>query len=247
MEALARWFADLHERTGINLVVFYDPFDAARFFRGVLLTVEMAALCIVASVLIGAVGAWLQGSRWRCVRALVNAYVELVRNTPSMIQLYFLFFGLGPYIAAHNAHGQAEPLISGFTWAVVCFSFYTGAFNTETFRAGIDAVPRQTEEAAESLGYTRLGAYLYVVLPLALRISFPALSNNLVNLIKMTSVAYAIAVPEILYVSNQIWSDALNVPEMMNVVLVSYVLLVSGFNALMARIERRLRVPGLGC
>ena len=84
----------------------------------------------------------------------------------------------------------------------------------------------ETVEAAEALGYNRLGAYLHVILPLAFRISLPALNNNLVNLVKTTTIAYAIAVPEMLYVANQIWSDELNVTEMMNVLLLIYVALV---------------------
>jgi polar amino acid transport system permease protein len=105
-------------------------------------------------------------------------------------------------------------------------------------------VPRETLEAAESLGYSRLKAYAYVILPLAFRISLPALNNNLVNLIKTTTIAYAIAVPEMLYVANQIWSDESNVPEMMNVLLVTYVSLVGILVWAMGRWERALTIPG---
>jgi len=83
-----------------------------------------------------------------------------------------------------------------------------------------------------------------VILPLAFRISLPALNNNLVNLIKTTTISYAIAVPEMLYVSNQIWSDESNVPEMMNVLLVTYVALVGVLVWVMGRWERSLTIPG---
>src|SRR3546814_1250803 len=79
--------------------------------------------------------------------------------------------------------------------------------------------------AAEALGYTRLQTYLWIVLPLAFRVCLPALNNNLVNLVKTTTLAYAIAVPEMLYMANQIWSDSVNVPEMMTFLLFAYVLL----------------------
>ena len=82
--------------------------------------------------------------------------------------------------------------------------------------------------------------------PLAFRISLPALNNNLVNLVKTTTLAYAIAVPEMLYVSSQIWSDELNVPVMMNVLLVAYLVLVGIVVYAMHRWERALRVPGFG-
>ena len=83
-------------------------------------------------------------------------------------------------------------------------------------------------------------------MPLAFRISLPALNNNLVNLVKTTTLAYAIAVPEMLYVSSQIWSDVLNVPEMMNVLLVAYFVLVGSLVWVMHRWERAIRVPGFG-
>jgi polar amino acid transport system permease protein len=108
----------------------------------------------------------------------------------------------------------------------------------------MEAVPKETVEAAEALGYSRLRAYAYVILPLAFRICLPALNNNLVNLVKTTTIAYAIAVPEMLYVANQIWSDELNVAEMMNVLLVIYVSLVGVLVYIMGRWERAMRVPG---
>ncbi|MFX8797776.1 ABC transporter permease subunit, partial [Acinetobacter baumannii] len=76
---------------------------------------------------------------------------------------------------------------------------------------GIEAVPQSTIEAAEALGYTRLGAYRHVILPLAIRVCLPALNNNLLNLVKTTTLAYAIGVPELLYAAAQIWSEVLNV------------------------------------
>ena len=125
-------------------------------------------------------------------------------------------------------------------------SFFAGAFNVEIFRAGVEAVPRSTHEAAESLGYTRLQIYRYVTLPLAFRVCLPALNNNLINLVKTTTVAYAIAVPETLYVSNQIWSDEYNVFEMMNVVWIVYIVVVGILVWLMHRWETSIRIPGYG-
>jgi polar amino acid transport system permease protein len=245
-ESIAGWFRHLHERTGINLTIFYDAFDTSRFLSGVATTIEMAFVCVVLSLIIGLLGVTVQGSRSRLLKGIVSGYIQFFRNTPSLIQLYFFYFGLGPLIALPNANGQSVPLISNFAWAAICFSIYAGAFNIEIFRAGVEAVSRSTVEAAEALGYPRLKSYIHVILPLALRYSFPAFSNNMVNLTKLTSVSYAIAVPEILYASSQIWSDSLNVAEMMNIVLVSYVLIVSVFVYAMGRIERALRIPGVG-
>jgi polar amino acid transport system permease protein len=242
MQRLWDWFRWLRDATGINLTIFYDAFDRARFVSGFLTTLELSAICIVLSVLIGIGGAWLQGSRLRLVRHVVYWYIQCFRNTPPLVQLYFFYFGIGSLLKA----ASGSPLVTNVTWAVVSLSFFAGAFNVEIFRAGVEAVPRTTLEAAESLGFSRLRTYLFIVFPLAFRVSLPALNNNLVNLVKTTTLAYAIAVPEMLYVSSQIWSDELNVPVMMNVLLVCYFVLVGALVYVMHRWERAIRLPGFG-
>jgi polar amino acid transport system permease protein len=124
---------------------------------------------------------------------------------------------------------------------------FAGAFNVEIFRAGVEAVPTSTQEAASALGYTRLQTYRYIVLPLALRVSLPALNNNLVNLVKTTTQAFVIAVPELLYQSITIWNDHPSAQNPMMVVLfVSYLALVGVLVLGMNRWEREMRIPGYG-
>lgn len=238
------WFRWLNEATGIKLTIFYDSFDRSRFINGFLTSIRLMAACVVCSVLIGLIGAWIQGSRLRVLRLAAQGYIQFFRNTPPLVQLYFFYFALGSYLRMTTETGFSVPLVSNFTWAVIGLSLYAGAFNVEIFRAGIEAVPRETVEAAESLGYSRFKAFAYIILPLSFRISLPALNNNLVNLVKTTTVAYAIAVPEMLYVANQIWSDEVNVPEMMNTLLIIYVALVGVLVYVMGRWERAMRIPG---
>ena len=245
MDAIAAWFKHLYQNTGINLTIVYDPFDRARFLDGLLITFELSVICIAGSIVVGVIGAWLQGSKLTWTRRIVQGYIQLFRNTPPLVQMYFFYFGISNLLPkTTNQIGMQEPLVSGFVWACVSLIFFAGSFNVEIFRSGIEAVPRSTIEAAEALGYTRTQAYIQIVLPLALRVSLPALNNNLINLIKTTTLAYAIAVPELLYVSAQIWSDSANVPEMMTVLLVVYVGLVGILVYFMHRLEHRLRLPG---
>ncbi len=247
LPAIAGWFSHLNETTGINFTVFYDPFDGARFLQGIWVTIELSVVTIIASVLVGIMGAWAQGSKSAWARGFVLGYVELFRNTPPLVQIYFFFFGLSALLPKmHNSIGLPEPLISGFAWACISLTLFAGAFNVEIFRSGIEAIPHAMIEAAESLGYTRLQTYRQVILPLGLRICLPALTNNLVNLVKTTTLAYAIAVPELLYVSNQIWSDSENVPEMMVLLFIIYIALIGLLVFIMHRWERALRRPGLG-
>jgi polar amino acid transport system permease protein len=243
LDWLAEWARWLYDTHGINLSILYDEIDRRKFASGILTTIELSAACVVMSTAIGIVGAWLQQSRLTWTRRLVDGYVQFFRNTPPLVQLYFFYFALDAALA--QAVG-ARNIMGSFGWAFVSLSFFAGAFNIEIFRAGIEAVTRPTVEAAESHGYTHLGAYRHVVLPLALRISLPAFNNNLVNLVKTTTIAYAIATPETLYMANQIWSDSVNVPEMMNVVWLVYIVLVGVLVWLMGRWERGMRVPGIG-
>ena len=159
LQPLWDWFRVLHATSGIKLTIFYDAFDRARFFNGFLTSVRLMAVCLVASVAIGVVGAWIQGSRLRALRLVTQGYIQFFRNTPPLVQLYFFYFALGSYLKVTTGTGMSVPIVSSFTWAAICLSFYAGAFNVEIFRAGIEAVPRETMEAAESLGYSRLKAY----------------------------------------------------------------------------------------
>jgi polar amino acid transport system permease protein len=245
MQAIAEFFQWLNDAHGVNFSIFYDSFDQSRFVEGIWTTIKLSLICLVLSIVIGIVGAWLQGSKLKVTRRVVQGYIQFFRNTPPLVQLFFFYFAVGSVLpAVRDAHGQMVPVMSNFGWAVISFSFFAGAFNVEIFRAGIQAVPRATVEAAEALGYSRLKAYIHIVLPLAFRISLPALNNNLVNLVKTTTLAYAIGVPEMLYAAAQIWSEVLNVREMMNVLLVMYVLLVGILVWVMARWERAMRIPG---
>ncbi|WP_460451124.1 amino acid ABC transporter permease [Alsobacter sp. SYSU BS001988] len=242
---IADFFLWLNEAHGWNFSIFYDPFDRARFLTGLWTTLYLCVSSILASVALGLLGAWIAGGRSRLGRLLVRGYVQFFRNTPPLVQLAFFYFAVASLLpTVGDGFGGRSALISGAGWAIISFSLFAGAFNVEIFRAGIEAVPQATVEAAESLGYSRLQQYAYVVLPLAFRICLPALNNNLVNLVKTTTLAYAIGTPELLYAASQIWSEVLNVREMMNVLLVTYVGLVALLVWIMSGWERILRIPG---
>ncbi len=244
MESFWAWFLWLYETHNINLSIFYDSFDRQRFFGGILTTIQLAAICMALSVLIGIVGAFLQRSAFKWTRRSMQVYIQFFRNTPPLVQLYFFYFAIGPLVPRVDIDGGTAAVISAFGWAVISLSFFVGSFNIEVFRSGIEAVPEATSDAAESLGFTRLQTYCYFVLPLAFRISMPALNNNLVNLVKATSAAYVIAVPELLYVTSQIWHDEMNVPELMNVLMITYSVMIGLMVYVMHRSEQKLRIPG---
>ena len=91
MDDVAAWFKWLNQATGIKLTIFYDSYDRSRFIEGLLTTLQVSAICLVVSLILGAVVAWLYGSRSALVRGAAHAYVQLFRNTPPLVQIYFFY------------------------------------------------------------------------------------------------------------------------------------------------------------
>lgn len=246
LEFLAPFFRSLDEETGINFSPFYSAYDWDQFLEGASTSIQLIVSIITVSLVIGVVGAAAQQSRFAPVRWLVAAYIELFRNTPPMVQLLFFYFGLGAITPQVDMGGWYEPVISGFGWAVVAIGIFGGSYNVEIFRSGLDAVPPTTVEAAEALGFSRLQIFAYISLPLAFRFCLPALTNNIISVAKTSSLAYVIAVPEMTYALQSIWTENVNVPEMMVLLFLYYVGVVAVIAYLMRWLERRIALPGYG-
>lgn len=249
MNAFQQYFFDLAQTyPKWNFIFFYDPVQTERVLSGLWMTIKLSIVCVIFSVIIGLAGAWLQGSPSRILRNLVQGYIQFFRNTPPLIQLLFFYFALGQFTPTYSPDGWLEvPIISNVGWAIISLSFFAGAFNVEIFRSGIEAVPESTQEAAEALGMSRLQNFVYVVLPLAFRVSLPALNNNLVNLVKTTTQALAIAVPELLYQMVSIYNDYSTAQNASMVVLFfTYIILVGILVMGMNAWERSSKIPGYG-
>lgn len=246
MELFADYFRELYDSTGWNFIMFYEQYEYDRFLEGMWVSLKLIIASLIFSVVVGFVGAWAQGAHSKIIRYVMAGYIQVFRNTPPFVQILFFYFVLGNFTPSYDAGGYQVGYIESFGWAVISLGFFAGSFNVEIFRSGIEAVPKSTIEAAEALGYTRLKSYIYIIFPLAFRVCLPALNNNLVNLLKTTTLAYGIAVPEMMYTANQIWSDNVNVPEMMIVLFLFYVGLVSILVYGMHKWERSMKIPGYG-
>jgi len=165
--------------------------------KGVGLTVTLIVIGGALGVAVGICGAWARGfGRLRWLSALVGAYVELMRNTPFLIQLFFVFFGL-PSLGVKLTELEA---------AVIAMVLNLGAYSTEIIRAGIAAVPRGQVEAGASLALTRLQVFRHVVLRPAMQKVWPALTSQLVIVMFGSAVCSQIAVEELTFAANFIQS-----------------------------------------
>lgn len=168
------------------------PIFAEGFAMTVLLSLLALALALGLGVLFGMLGA----SRSRFLRGANRVYVELIQNTPLVIQIFFLFHAL-PHLGV---------MLPVFSVGVLGVGLYHGAYISEVVRAGIQAIPRGQQEAAYSQGFSYWGAMRHIVLPQAKRIMYPPLTNQAVSLIKNTSVLAMVAGGELMYHADS-WSS----------------------------------------
>lgn len=231
---------------GLNYAFVLDAAERQAFVRGLGVTLQLCLLTIPCSLAAGvALTALLTSPRgWLALPA--RAFVEVTRNTPTLVQLYCGFLVLNMLISQQlKGTGVGNPL-TPLVWVVIVVSLHKGVFHAEALRAGIEAVPRVTLEAARSLGFSRRQLLARVQLPLALRFALPSLVNNLVDLVKMTAVASAIAVGDVTYESIMIWTNRDNVLELLLLILLYFGLLTWLVSRAGRWLEHRLRMPGYG-
>lgn len=198
--------------------------------QGAGLTVFIAGVAMFLALVMGMAMAILTQTPARLVRGLVRGYVEVFRNTPLLIQIFIVYFGL-PQLGL-----KLSPFLSGLSALVL----YTAAYNTEIFRAGLEAVPKGQHEAARSTGLSATQTLRHVIVPQAVRISFPALGNNLVSLVKNTSLVSVIGMVDLMFVANDISFNNFRTFEIYATAAVLYVLLVLGLTRVLNATERRM-------
>ncbi len=183
---------------------------------GVVHTVLYCFLGIVTGVVFGTALARLAGSRFMIVRALVTGYVDVIRNTPLLVQLFFVYLGL-PALGLSLSPGVA---------AAVALVANTTSYTTEILRAGITAVPRSNIEAGIALGFTPRQVFRYFVFLPALERVYPALTSQFILLMLATSILSAIGAEELTSTANSIQSFTFRSFETYAVVAVMYLVLV---------------------
>jgi polar amino acid transport system permease protein/polar amino acid transport system substrate-binding protein len=168
--------------------------------------------------------------RWAPARWAVAVYVDIIRNTPLLIQIFYIYFGL-PLVLVK---------LPAFASGLLALTLYSAAYNAEVFRAGLEAVPNGQREAARSAGLSGWQQMRYVVLPQAVRIAFPALGNNLVSLVKNSSLVSAIGMVELMFVANDISFNNFRSFEIYGAAMIYYVIIILALSRALALVERRV-------
>jgi putative glutamine transport system permease protein len=168
------------------------PILAEGFLHTIILSALSLALALGIGMFLGVLGV----SQWKAARGFNRVYVEFLQNTPLVVQVFFLYHAL-PHLGV---------MLPVFAVGVIGVGCYTGAYMSEAVRAGILAIPRGQLEAAYSQGFGFWGAMRYIILPQARRVALPPMTNQMVNLIKNTSVLAMVAGGELMYMADS-WAS----------------------------------------
>ncbi len=214
---------------------FYtDPDIQGAFLQGLLTTLQLTALASILALAVGFLMAFARITPLKPLRTVAAVYVSVFRNTPLLIQLFFYYRGLQ----------SIGLMLSPFTCGVLALSLYTGAYLTEVFRAGMLAIPREQSDAGLSLGLGRFQVYRMILLPQAFRVALPALGNQMISLMKNSSLVAFITVSELFFVVYKGAVDHFLPMEYFIEGALLYLLLSLSISWLIRLIESLMALPG---
>lgn len=206
------------------------------FQKAAWLTVRLGVSGIVLSTLLGLLCAVIQFWRVPVLRQLAAVYIELSRNTPLLIQLFFIYYGL-PKIGI-----RTDPAACG----IAGLTFLGGSYMAEAFRSGLEAIPDIQRESAYSLGLSRAQTMRFIVLPQAMSVSMPAFAANVIFLLKETSVFSAVSLMDLMFTAKDLIGLYYKTTESLFLLVAFYLLILLPVSLLGSFLERRLRYAGSG-
>ncbi|MBL3520195.1 amino acid ABC transporter permease [Arcobacter lanthieri] len=211
----------------INFIIEVSPL----FQKALLVTIKLAFIGIFFSLIIGLVCNLILAKENIFLNSLVNAYIELSRNTPLLIQLFFLYYGLPKFGIKLDEQ----------VCAIIGLSFLGGSYMSEALRAGIEAVHKNQIESGLSLGMNNVQLFRFVILPQALSVSIPLIAANAIFLVKETSVVGIIAVKELVSLSKTLIGVYYMTYEIMFMLVVFYLIILLPLSIVLSYIERKMR------
>lgn len=199
-------------------------------------TIALTAWSFVIAVVIGLVVCFCRISRVPVLSQLATGYIEIIRGTPLLLQLFYIYYAL-PDVGIR---------LPAFTAGVAGLSMNFGAYLAELFRAGIQSIDFGQREAARSLGLGSAQAMRYVVLPQALRVIFPALGNYALVLVKESSLVAVLSVRELMRAGELLASSTFQTMKIFTLVGAIYLVISYALSLTFRGVEKKLRLPGLG-
>lgn len=201
------------------------------FLRGALVTLELSFFGVALGTVLGVVFALMRISRIWPVKFLASTYIEIIRGTPMLVQIFIIHYGLTGFGV------NLPPFISG----VVALTINSSAYMAEVFRAGIEAIDKGQTEAARSLGLSRGMALRYIVLPQAFRNMLPAIGNEFIIIIKDSSLISVIGIAELMFNARTVQSVTFSPMEPLLIACALYFIMTFTLSRLLAVLERKLR------
>lgn len=199
--------------------------------QGLMITIRITAISLILAFIFGLTSALMRLSRSFLARATARGYLEIIRNTPLLVQLFFIYFVLSPILN-----------ISGFASAVLALSLFEGAYASEIFRAGIVSIQREQWEAAFSIGLNTYQTYRLIILPQALRRILPPLTSQAVSLVKDSALVSTIAIYDITMRGQTIIAETFMVFEIWFTVAAIYLIMTLTLSAAVFYMEKRFKI-----
>ena len=206
----------------------------SEFIHAGILTLKIGSIGIVLSIIVGIIGSWILYENFKFFKSIVICYIELSRNTPLLVQLFFLYFGL-PKIGL-----KFSPEICG----IIGLTFLGGSYMIETFRSALDTIDKIQKESAMSLGLNKWQTMRYVILPQSFVISLPGITANIIFLLKETSVFSAIALVDMMFITKDLIGLYYKTEESLFMLVVGYLIILLPLSLFGVYLERRLKYVG---
>lgn len=214
-----------------DYIAFYEDGEwwPAELIDGLLVTLNISAISLFFTLVLGLVIVLLRLSDSKVGNVIGTTYVEVIRNTPLLVQIYLLYFVFGPVIG-----------LDRFSTAVLALSLFQGAYTAEIFRAGLNSIPKGQFEAAQTLGLSPFYTYKDVILPQVLQRTLPPLTNEVVSLIKNSSIVSVMAIFDLTTQARNIVSETAMPFEIWFTVAAIYLALTLSLSGLSAWLEHKL-------
>ena len=213
-----------HDETG---------YSAGPLWEGLMVTLRISGISLVLAFIIGLGTALFRMSQSFVAQTIARVYLEVIRNTPLLIQLFFIYFVLGPVLG-----------INRMTSAVLALSLFEGAYTSEIFRAGIVSIRKEQWEAAYSLGLSGFDTYFYIILPQAIRRVLPPLTSQAISLIKDSALVSTIAIYDLTMQAQAVIAETFLTFELWFTVAGMYLVVTATLSAVVHYMEHRFKMVG---